>query len=302
MKISAGPALRLTAGTFEDGELSFSFSDRKMLILRNYPPTGQDVRERGGLWMRRVFELDFSNPHKPREHEIEELADATEVSYIGSGGAIFAKDKSNLPIVCIDGKLIPAPLKNLKAVPSRISVSPDGRSLAYMAVDTPAFAPGNMPSADDFSYKAYVADLASGESVPIVHDLGARAFLEDMWWKKSGRLSLFFRFEDPESMIFRVDEYDVADRHAKLAFIGNGDAYFSLSEDNSFYVTHMLEAQKVSFVSRDHRTRVDVDLEGELQNAVLTPDDKYAVVSRYCDDTRGINLFLVETPASFLQQ
>jgi|GEM_PF-5113620 len=300
--LKAGPALRLTAGPFEDSELNFSPDGRKALILRNYPPSGQDVRDRGGLWERRVFELDFSNPRKPSEREIEELAEATEISYIGSSGAIFAKDKSNLPVIFNDGKLIPAPLSGLKAIPSRLSVSYDGRYLAFMAVDTPEFKPGQTPSPEDFSYKPYVADLKSGELKPILHDLGQRAYLEDMWWKKSGHLSLFYRFEDPESQIFRVDEYDISTGRARLAFIGNGDAYFRLSEDNSFYVTHMLEAKKVSFVSRDHQKRIDIDIEGELQGVFLPPDDRLAIVSRYCEDTHGINLFMVETPAEFVKK
>ena len=299
--IKAGPAVRLTAGVFEDSELSFSPAGGKVLILRNYPPAGQDVRNRGGLWQRRIFELDFSDPRHPKEHEIEELAEATEVSYMGSSGAIFAKDRSNIPVIFNKGKLTPAPLRDLKSIPSRLSVSPDGRYLAFMAVETPALEPGKVPSPEDFAYNPYVADLQSGNSSAIVRDLGPRAYLEDMWWKKSGRLCLFYRFEDPDSQIFRVDEYDIASGRARLAFIANGGAYFRLSEDNSFYVTHMLEQNNVSFVSRDHKTRVDINIEGELQGVSLPPDNRRVIVARYCDDTHGINLFMVETPAQFLQ-
>ncbi len=296
--LKAGQAIRLTKGTFEDGMPSFSADGKKMLITRNIPKNGSGAKEHKGIWNRHVIEIDISNPARPKESEIEEFYEGSDPSY--KGETVVAKDRSSSLVALVDGKLEPVRIENLNSMPAKPSVSPNGKWIVFMGINAPKFEPGqNPPDLNNFRYQPHIVSSAGGVAEKIEIDIGPNTFLEDLRWTSKNTLHLYYRLENRDVPIFRVQEYDVENKTSKLALISDYFGRFDVSDDSRYLVANSETPNSISFVSRDLKTRIDTDLRDEVMAVSLVPNSNWAVVSRYCEDTRGINLFLLPVPEQF---
>lgn len=297
-----GNAIRLTKGSFDENQIRFHPNEDKLLFLRLSAKDGKSVEETNQPLVRRIMEIDFSNPDYSKVTEIKALSGGSYPSYSGSK-RIFALDQTGGTVFLEEGEDKPSPIDftGLNTRPTKPIASPDGKYVAFLSIPAPKINKDtDVTDEENFRYQAFVASVETGEVKQLSRPIGLHASVVSLSWADDGLLVTYQIFERT-GLYTRVEKLVWPDGKRMLALFADVPPNLSLDDDYRFFVTHMKKAQHVSLISRGMDIVKEIDFKAPIKSAIVQHDGKYVVVSRYCEDTKGYNLYLLPVDGEFLK-
>ena len=293
-------AIRLTKGNFEELQFCFHPSKDKLLFLRKMPESSNKEMAKTNLPLeRRVFELDFTKPDYPVEHEIKALRGGSYPSYLGEND-ILALDRGGTLVIWHEGLAQPekVELKGLQTRPAKPVGSPDGKYIAFLSIP-PAKSMVGEDNEENFRYQAFVASVKTGESIQLSKPIGLYASVVSLSWANKG-LFVMYQILERKSLSTRVEKFTWPGKERILALFTDFPPNLSLDGDYRFFATLAKHENHLTLISRGMDVEKDYDFKSKIKSVLLRHDGKYAVFNRYCKDSKNYNLFLLPVSKDFL--